>query len=230
MGWKENAVGHNVSYTTNKGEKIAYQVIGIVKDFNFRSLHESISPLIMSLAPNRSTLIAKLKTKDASALTATLAKQWTALGAEDPIAYSFLDDRFNNTYKAEQKIGAILGIFAGLTIFVACLGLFGLATFTAQQRTKEIGIRKVLGASVTQVTNMLSKEFLKLVLIACIIAFPLSYWAMYQWLQDFAYRTNISVWVFVVAGIAALLIALLTVSFQAIKAAIANPVKSLRTE
>ncbi len=230
LGWGEKAVGHTISNSNNRGEKISYHVIGVVKDFNFRSLHERISPLVMSLAPNSNTLIAKLKTKNVAGITSILAKRWTALGAEDPLAYSFLDERFNNTYKAEQKIGIILGIFAGLTIFVACLGLFGLVMFTAQQRTKELGIRKVLGASIIQVTNMLSKEFLKLVLIACIIAFPLSYWAMQKWLQDFEYRTNISWWVFIMAGAAALLIAFLTVSFQAIKAALANPVKSLRTE
>ncbi|MEP6844758.1 MAG: ABC transporter permease [Panacibacter sp.] len=230
LGYNENAIGRSIFNSNNQGEKTSYHVIGVVKDFNFRSLHERVSPLVMSLAPNSSTLIAKLKTKDIAGLTAMLTKRWTALGAQDPLAYSFLDDRFNKTYQSEQKIGTILAIFAGLTIFVACLGLFGLAMFTAQQRTKEIGIRKVLGASVTQVTNMLSKEFLKLVFIACIIAFPLSYWAMYKWLQDFAYRTEISWWVFMVAGVVALLIALITVSFQAIKAAIANPVKSLRAE
>jgi len=230
LGWGERAVGRTISHTNNNGEKISYHVIGVVKDFNFRSLHERISPLVISLTPNRSTLIAKLKTKDIAGLTALLSRRWTELGAEDPLAYSFLDDRFNNTYKAEQKIGMILGIFAGLTIFVACLGLFGLAMFTASQRTREIGIRKVLGASVAQVTNMLSKEFSKLVLIACIIAFPLSYWVMNKWLQDFAYRTDISWWVFVIAGAVALFIAMITVSFQAIKAALENPVKSLRTE
>jgi len=165
-----------------------------------------------------------------SALITTLSKLWMVSGAEDAMPYSFLDDRFNNTYKAEQKAGTILAIFAGLTIFVACLGLFGLAMFTAQQRTREIGIRKVLGAGIMQVSNMLSKEFLKLVFIACIIAFPLSYWAMTKWLQGFAYKTEISWWIYFIAAIAALLIALITVSFQAIKAAIANPVKSLRTE
>ena len=141
-----------------------------------------------------------------------------------------MDELYNRTYAAEQKTGRILNIFAVLTILVACMGLFGLATYTAEQRSKEIGIRKVLGANVTQVTGMLSKEFIKLVLIACIIAFPLSYWAMYKWLQDFAYRINISWWVFVLAGAAALFIAFFTISFQAIKASIANPVKSLRTE
>jgi len=163
-------------------------------------------------------------------LTATLKKRWTEYGAEDPLSYSFLDERFNNTYKAEQKVGTILGIFAGLTIFVACLGLFGLAKFTAEQRTKEIGIRKVLGATVSQVSTMLSKEFLKLVLVACLIAFPSAWWVMSKWLQDFAYKTNISWYIFLIAGVAALSIALITVSFQAIKAAIANPVKSLKSE
>lgn len=230
LGWRDKAIGHYISQTDNRGTKTNYKVIGIVKDFNFRSLHESISPLVMTYSPDPSVLIAKLKGKDASALIATLSKTWASFGAEDAMPWSFLDDRFNNTYKAEQKTGTILGLFAGLTIFVACLGLFGLAMFTAQQRTKEIGIRKVLGASVSQVTNMLSTEFLKLVIIACALSFPLSYWMMSWWLQDFAYRTDISWWVFVLAAVTSLLVSLLTVIFQAIKAAVANPVKSLRTE
>jgi putative ABC transport system permease protein len=141
-----------------------------------------------------------------------------------------MDDLFNKLYSSEQKTADILNIFSVLIILVACLGLFGLVTYTAEQRTKEIGIRKVLGASVSQVTQMLSKEFLKLVLIASVIAFPVAWWAMNKWLQSFAYRTNISWWIFVVAGIVVLAIALITVSFQAIKAALANPVKSLRSE
>lgn len=141
-----------------------------------------------------------------------------------------MDDLYNKTYSTEIKTGTILNIFAVLTILVACLGLFGLATYAAEQRTKEIGIRKVLGASVTSVTKMLSKDFIKLVFIACLIAFPLSWWAMNKWLQSFAYRINISWWIFLAAAVAALFIALLTISFQAIKAAVANPVKSLRTE
>ena len=147
-----------------------------------------------------------------------------------PFDYSFLDDRFKQAYETEQKTGLILGIFAGLTIFVACLGLFGLAMFTAEQRTREIGIRKVLGASIAGVTSLLSKDFLKLVIIANLIAWPLAWWAMNKWLQEFAYRITISWWVFVVAGISALLIAILTISFQAVKAALANPVVSLRSE
>ena len=163
-------------------------------------------------------------------LLATMKKKWDAYNTDEPFTYTFLDDLFNKTYSAEQKTGTILNIFSLLIIFVACLGLFGLATYTAEQRTKEIGVRKVLGASVRQVTQMLSKEFLRLVVIASLIAFPAAWWAMNKWLQSFAYRIDISWWVFAVAGFSALLIALLTVSFQAIKAALSNPVKSLRTE
>jgi putative ABC transport system permease protein len=159
-----------------------------------------------------------------------MKKNWDAYNTGEPFTYNFLDDLFNKTYSAEQKTGTILNIFSVLIILVACLGLFGLVTYTAEQRTKEIGIRKVLGASVSQVTQMLSKEFLKLVLVASLFAFPVAWWAMHQWLQSFAYRVNISWWIFFVAGFVALFIALITVSFQAIKAAIANPVKSLRTE
>ena len=231
FGWKpETAIGQALSRTSKRGEKENFRVIGVVKDFHFRPFHERISPLVMVLAPDPGNLIVKLKTKDVAGLIAALKKSWNGFGPEDPLTYSFLDERFENSYKAEQRIGMILGIFAGLTIFVACLGLFGLAKFTAEQRTKEIGIRKVLGASVSQVSAMLSKEFVKLVVVSCVFAFPLAWWAMNKWLQDFAYRVNISWWVFVVAAVVALLIALFTVSFQAIKAAIANPVKSLRTE
>jgi putative ABC transport system permease protein len=184
----------------------------------------------MTLGNNSGTLIAKVKSRDITSLLSSIKKHWSSFSTEEPLAYSFLDERFNKTYQKEQKVGQILGIFAGLAILVACLGLFGLATFTAEQRTKEIGIRKVLGASVSSIVAMLSNDFVKLVLIATIIAFPLSWFAMHNWLQDFAYRINISWTVFAMAGISALLIALITVSFQAIKAAVANPVKSLRSE
>ncbi len=231
FGWGTmNAIGKTViRVNSDKGTNVPFHVVGVVKDFNFKSLHEPITPLLMTLEPEGG-LIFKIKTTDVSGLLSTMKKQWNAFNTDEPFTYSFMDDLFNKTYSAEQKTGTILNIFSVLIIFVACLGLFGLATYTAEQRTKEIGIRKVLGASVTQVTQMLSKEFLKLVLIASLIAFPAAWWAMNKWLQSFAYRINISWWVFVVAGVSALLIALITVSFQAIKAAIANPVKSLRTE
>ncbi len=147
-----------------------------------------------------------------------------------PFSYRFLDEAFDQMYRAEQRTGKIALIFSVLAIVIACLGLFGLATFMAEQRTKEIGIRKVLGATVNNVLTLLSKDFLKLVLIAFVVAAPVAWWGMNKWLQDFTYRTQISWWVFLLAGAAALVIALFTVSFQAIKAAITNPVKSLRTE
>jgi len=231
FGWNNtNVVGKTIiRQNSDRGTNVPYHVIGVVKNFNFKSLHEAISPLFMSLEP-QGGLIFKIKTTDVAGLLATMKKNWNAYNTNEPFTYSFLDDLYNKTYAVEQKTGTVLNIFSLLTIFVACLGLFGLATYTAEQRTKEIGIRKVLGASVKQVTQMLSKEFVKLVLIASIIAFPVAWWAMNKWLQNFAYRINISWWVFAIAGLAALLIALLTVSFQAIKAAVANPVKSLRTE
>lgn len=231
LGWNNaNALDKIViRQNSDKGTNFPFHVIGVVKNFNFKSLHEAISPLFMTLQPEGG-LIFKIKTTDVAGVITTIKKQWETYNTGEPFTYNFMDDLYNKTYSAEQKTGTILNIFSVLTIFVACLGLFGLATYTAEQRTKEIGIRKVLGASVSQVTQMLSKEFIKLVLIASLIAFPVAWWAMNKWLQSFAYRVNISWWMFAVAGLVALLIALITVSFQAIKAAIANPAKSLRTE
>lgn len=230
LGWNKNALGHTLSNSDNQGNKTTYRVIGVVKDFHFKSLHERISPLVMVLGRTTGTVIVKVKTKDIGGLLASLKTHWNQLTADAPFTYSFLDERFNNTYLAEQKIGRILGIFAGLTIFVACLGLFGLATFMAEQRIKEIGVRKVLGASVASIVALLSKDFLKLVLIALVIASPVAWWAMTNWLQGFAYKIDMSWWVFALAGLLAVGIALLTVSFQSIKAALMNPVKSLRSE
>jgi putative ABC transport system permease protein len=147
-----------------------------------------------------------------------------------PFSYQFLDESFDNMYREEQRVGKVAFTFAILAIIIACLGLFGLATYMAEQRTKEIGVRKVLGASVPVIVSMLSKDFLRLVLISFVIAVPVSWWAMNKWLQDFAYRIHIGWWIFIMAGVIAMLIAVVTVSFQAIKAAVANPVKSLRTE
>jgi putative ABC transport system permease protein len=229
FGWGANALGHRVTRPDNDGLKTTFHVIGIVRDFHFKSMHETISPLIMVLGRDYENIIVKTKTRDISGLLATMKNQWGAL-ADMPFTYSFLDERFASTYNAEQKLGSILGIFAGLTIFVACLGLFGLATFTAEQRIKEIGIRKVLGATVSGIVVLLSKDFLKLVLIAFLIATPLAWYLMNLWLQDFAYKMNISAWIFVMAALLAVAITLLTVSFRAIRAAVANPVDSLRNE
>ncbi len=229
FGWSKNAVGHNLTRPDNDGTKTTFHVIGVVKNFHFKSFHERISPLVMVLARNYDNIIVKTKTKDIAGLIATMKKEWGPM-SEAPFVYSFLDERFTNTYKAEQKMGMILGISAGLTIFVACLGLFGLVTFTAEQRTKEIGIRKVLGATVAGIVTLLSKDFLKLVLVAFVIATPIAWSMMNKWLQDFAYKVKISAWVFVLAASLAIVITLLTVCFRAIRAAVSNPVESLRSE
>ncbi len=230
LGWEKGATGHTLINSNNNGNRAAYHVIGVVKDFHFRSLHERIAPLVMVLNDHSGSIIVKVKTKDIAGLLTQMKKEWDALTAEVPFTYSFLNERLNNTYRAEQKTGMILGIFAGLTVFVACLGLFGLTMFTAEQRKKEMGVRKVLGASATQIVGLLSKDFLKLVLIAAVIAFPLAWWAMSKWLQDFAYRVDIGWMVFIFSAIGTVFIALVTISLQAIKAALENPVKSLRTE
>jgi putative ABC transport system permease protein len=190
-----------------------------------------ITPLVMTLGGTEgSSLIIRTKTKDVADLLTSLRKQWTDQKARIPFSYSFLDQRFQDTYRAEMNIGRILGIFAGLTIFVACLGLFGLATFTAEQRTKEIGIRKVLGANIAGIVALLSRDFLRLVVLAFGIAAPLAWWMMNKWLQDFAYRVTIGWWIFALAAMLALMITLATVGFRAIRAARANPINSLRSE
>ncbi len=230
FGWKDNLLAHTLTHQENDGTTQTYHVIGMVKDFHFRSLHESIKPLVMVLGTDYGTLIAKVKTADVHSLITRIEAKWKGLNPEGPFSYSFLNDRFNNTYKAEQHIGNILAIFAGLTIFVACIGLFGLVTFTAEQRTKEIGIRKVLGADVSGIVTLLSKDFLKLVVIAFIIAAPIAWYAMNRWLQDFAYSIDLGAGIFIIAALIALLITIITVSYQALRSAMASPVKSLRSE
>jgi putative ABC transport system permease protein len=207
-----------------------FTILGVVKDFNYNSLREQVTPLALFLSVQNGSIAFRITSNNIPSLISQIENKWKAIAPAQPFSYSFMDDDFNNIYQSEQKIGAIFISFAVFAIVIACLGLFGLVTYAAEQRIKEIGIRKVLGASVTNVVGMLSKDFLKLVSIATIIAFPAGWWAMNKWLQGFAYRTGISWWIFLLAAIVALMIALLTVSFQAIKAAVANPVKSLRTE
>ena len=175
-------------------------------------------------------LIVRTKGQEMSSIIEKANAAWSTYNTKEALDYYILDDAYNSIYIPEQKIGNTLSIFALLTIFVACLGLFGLVTYTAEQRIKEIGIRKVLGSSVAQIVALLSKDFLKLVLISFLIAFPLAYYLMNTWLQDFAYRITLSPWVFVLAGVTTLVIAFLTVSFKSIQAATVNPVKSLKAE
>ncbi|HEU4551371.1 MAG TPA: ABC transporter permease [Chitinophaga sp.] len=208
----------------------AYHIIGVVKDFNYNSMHQAITPLFLWLDEQRGSMAFRIKTGDIPALVAQVKKQWDAMVPGQPFLYSFMDDDFNAIYRADQRTGNVFIWFAALAIVVACLGLSGLAVFTAEQRTKEIGIRKVHGASVADIVSLLSRDFIKLVLVAIVIATPVAWYIMNSWLQDFAYRTAIPWWVFLLSGSIAVLIALFTVSFQSIKAALMNPVKSLRTE
>jgi putative ABC transport system permease protein len=207
-----------------------WKVVGVVKDFNYTSLRQKIAPLMMMLGHNGGGVMAKMHTADVKGAIDAMRQAWTSFNAQTPFSYYFLDDRFAALYSQEQKTGQIFTLFAVLAIFIASLGLFGLVAFITEQRTKEIGIRKVLGASVTQVALLLSKNLLGLVVIAMAIAIPLTGIAMHFWLENFAYRTGISWWIFLIAGSAALMIALATISFRSIKAAMVNPVKSLRSQ
>jgi putative ABC transport system permease protein len=207
-----------------------YRILGVVKDFNFNSLHENVSPVILTLGDDNGALSIRVNTNNLSALMTQINATWKDVNPNVQINYSFMDQDFDATYRTEQRTGKIFIVFTTLAIVIACLGLFGLAAYAAEQRTKEIGIRKVLGASVSVIAGMLSKDFIKLVGISILIASPLAWYFMNKWLEGFAYRINIQWWVMAVAGVAALLIAVITVSFQAIKAAIANPVDSLKNE
>lgn len=228
LGFNENPVGKQFQRAVEEGLQTV-TVIGVVKNFNFKSLHQEIEPLILKYDPYGHVII-RSKVADMSGLIENLQNEWNSYNPKEAFNYSILDDSFKHTYLKEKKMGDILTIFAVLTIIVACLGLFGLVTFTAEQRFKEIGIRKVLGSSSYQIVSLLSKEFIKLVLLSFVIAFPLTYYLMNKWLQDFAYRTGIHWWLFLVAALMTILIAFITISFKSIKAANANPIKSLKTE
>lgn len=206
-------------------------VVGVVKDFNFQTLRSEVDPVIFIIARQQIRyLVLRLHPNQVGQTLTALQQKWQEFDSRHPFEYSFVDDNLNKLYQTEMRLGKIFGIFSALAIFIACLGLYGLASFTTEQRTKEIGIRKVLGASVSGIVAMLSKDFLKLVLVANLIAWPLAWYGMHQWLQDFAYRTDISWWIFGLAASLALFIAVLTVSFQAVRAAVSNPVEALRNE
>jgi putative ABC transport system permease protein len=208
-------------------------IIGVVKDFHFASMRQKIQPAIFfyrtSTNPYDRVYI-KTSGADAPKAIAAAKTEWEKYNAGFPFNYSFLDDRYNSLYTAEQKTSLLFNIFAGIAVFISCLGLFGLATYTAQVRKREIGVRKVLGASVSTIIRLLATEFIKLVVAAIIIAVPVSWYVMNKWLEAFAYKINVGWTVFVLAGLIAVAIAMLTISFQSLKAAIANPMKSLRTE
>lgn len=227
--WKnsKNAIGKKVDWAYGKSGK----VIGVVKNFNFASMKEDVKPLLIHIfKPWHGTVLTRLKTNNLPETMKQLEATWKTIAGDAPFKATFMEDDFNSLYQSEQNMRTVLGAFTFLSVLVACLGLFGLAAFTIKQRFREIGIRKVLGSNVSGIVQLLSKDFLKLVVISILIAVPIAWYAMYKWLQDFAYKTEISWWIFLLAGALAILIAYITVAFQAVKAAVANPIKSLRTE
>jgi putative ABC transport system permease protein len=221
----EEPVGKWFSLRGSKGT-----IIGVMEDFHFKSLHKKVEPLILRIANYYSYLIVKIRAKNIPATVSFLENKWKKFAPNCPFEYYFLDEAIDNLYSTEQRLGKIFRYFAFLAIFISCLGLFGLASFTIEQRNKEIGIRKILGATVPNILFLLTKDFAKWVLVANIIAWPVAYYAMYRWLQNFAYRTNIGISTFILSATLALFIALVTVSYQSIKTALANPIEALRYE
>jgi putative ABC transport system permease protein len=222
----EDIIGKKYSQWGREGE-----IIGVVKDFNFTSLHRRIEPLSMPLEPFACRYLSlKVKTSDMAATIEEVHQIWNRFAPHRPFLYSFLDEDFAAQYQKDFNFRKLFTTFSGLAIFIACLGLLGLATYTAELKTKEIGIRKVLGANIASIVSMLSKDFVILVVISMVIATPVAWYAMNKWLEDFAYHIDIQFWIFILAGAAALIVAVLTISYQAINAALANPVKALRSE
>lgn len=215
---------------SNQGDIELYEVIGVVEDFHFQTLKETIGPLVMFLGQSNGNISFRVETEDISGTIGLLRKEWDKFLPYQPFEYSFLDERFADMYRAEQRIGSIFGVFAGFAIFIGCLGLFALAAFIAEQRTREIGIRKVLGATAANIIRLLTKEFVILIAAANVVAWPIAYWVMRGWLEEFSYRMSLNVWIFVLAGALTLWIGLLTVSVQAVKASLANPADSIRYE
>jgi putative ABC transport system permease protein len=224
----EQAIGKWIKNTVRDSTR--RRIVGVVEDFNFLSLKENMDALVISPSLDRRVALIKLKPGNIQSGVATIKEVYNKVASSYPFEYGFLDQKFDELYKTDIRQQTILSVFAGLAIFIACLGLFGLASFAAAKRTKEFGVRKVLGSSTENIVVLLSKDLLKPVFIATLIAIPIGYYAMNNWLQSFAYRINIGWWVFAVSGIGAALIGLITISFRAVKAAVANPVKSLRTE
>jgi putative ABC transport system permease protein len=205
-------------------------IIGVIKDFHQTSLHNPIEPLVFRYSYDFPHILAKISSKNVPETLVFMEKTWKKFVKDYPFSYEFLDEKIDNFYKTERTIGKVFQYFTSVAILIACLGLFGLASFTAEQRTKEIGIRKVLGGKVSGIILLLSREFTKWILLANVIAWPVAYLVANRWLQNFAYRVNMGLGIFIFSAASALVIAILTVSYQAIKAALANPVDSLRYE
>jgi putative ABC transport system permease protein len=224
-------IGKFIYRADEKDSLVAHRIIGVVKNFNYESMHQTVGPLIMHvLWPDHSAVAFRINTAHLSQTLARIRNTWKTMSPATPFNYRFMDQAFTELYKADEQVGKIALVFAALALVIGCMGIFGLAAFVAERRTKEIGIRKVLGASTTGILSLLSKEFTRLVAISFGIATPLAAWAMHRWLQDFAFRTDLPWYIFLAAGLATFLIAIITVSFQSLKAATTNPVHALRAE
>ncbi len=220
-----NPIGSNFTFAQREGT-----IIGVIKDFNFKNLHEKMTPLVLYIAGDPRIMYVRIAPQSASQAISAIESTWKRYLPGTPFEYHFLDDEFDKLYKSDLRINQLFNVFAIIAILISCLGLFGLVTYTAETKTKEIGIRKVLGASVSNIVNMLSKEFLILVCFSMIIAFPLAYYWLNKMLQEYAYRTNIEWWMFILAGLITIGLTIITVGWQAVKAATANPVKSIKVE
>lgn len=228
----EKAIGQKIHFEYEKN-RYDFEVIGVVEDFHQVSMRSMIEPMLFEMGDNDNTfdnVVISLSTTQFDQSLHSIEKIWKSLIPETPFEYSFLDQDIQRQYDEDHKMAGIISGFAAVAIFICCLGLYGLSSYMAERRTKEIGIRKVMGASVQQIVRMISSEFVMLVLVALVIATPIAWYAMNKWLQGFAYRTEISGWIFVWSGVVAVLIALITVSFESMKAALMNPVNSLKSE
>jgi putative ABC transport system permease protein len=229
FGWGDNALGKRVKFPGDTSGNYL-EVVGVVKDFNQKSLYNPITPLILVYRPNSNGLQIKLDARNIPAAIASVEQSWKKAFPDLPFQYTFLDQDFDSQYAADQKRGKIFTAFSILTIFITCLGLLGLIAFTTQQRQKEISIRKVMGAGVVQIVQLVTKNFVVLVGISCLVAFPVAYLFMHKWLQVFTYNTGLSPLPFVLSALLVLVITLLTIIFHTTRAAVASPAKNLRTE
>jgi putative ABC transport system permease protein len=227
----DNALGQSL-YFDWQGRTIAFEIIGVMEDYHQESLKQAIYPLLFLVndTPTYSFAIASIDGQNLSQTLSDFETTWKAINSDTPFEYSFLDENVQKQYEEDRKVSMVISSFTIIAMIISCLGLYGLSTFMAERRFKEIGVRKVMGASVQQIVSMMSGEFMKLVCIAFVIAVPLSWYAINKWLEGFEYKTTVDASVFIIAGLSALLIALLTVSFESIRAASGNPVTALRNE
>jgi putative ABC transport system permease protein len=237
LGFSDSPIGHKISLfrdnadgSMDHNQLETWEIIGVAKDFNFESLREQVTPLGLFFGSSRGSLAFRYEADNTQQVITTLENKWKQLAPGEPFNYSFLDENFQRLYSTEQKVGKIFALFSGLAIIIACLGLFALTAFTAEQRTKEIGIRKVMGASLQNIILLLSTEFGKLILWGFVLAAPLAAYGIQWYLQDYAYKTQISWWIYIVAGLITFSLALITMGYQSVQAAKTNPVEALKSE